>query len=98
MEIRYFIAIIIVALAGVLYAMVNICPNRYKSSDPLIKFRFIWMVSILGFLFSGAMVVGMFKVNTIFGIATVYSFLIGFFLAWYVIKIPERRYIKEHLK
>ncbi len=98
METRYFIAIIFVALAGVLYAIVNICPNSYKSFDPLINSRFIWMISILGFLLSGAMVVGMFKINAIFGIATVYSFLIGFFLAWYVIKIPERRYIKEHLK
>ena len=98
METKYIVAIIFVALAGALYAAVNISPNKFESREPLIKSPIIGLMGLFGAIMSGAAIIGMFCVDIIYGIATIASLLCGYFFSWYIIKRPERKYIKEHLK
>lgn len=98
METKYVLAIVIVALAGVLYALVNVCPNKFKNAEPLIKSPIIALIGLLGIILSGAAVITMSCIDVLYGITTLAAFVCGYVSSWYIIKKPERRYIKKHLK
>lgn len=92
---KFFIAIIIVIIAGALYAAVNVSPNKYENREPLLNSFFWAMLSILSCMVAGAAVMGSFYQSTWKGIVAIIFLVIGFCLTRYVIKKPERKYINE---
>lgn len=95
MEVRFLIAMICVAFVGALYATINVSPNKYKSREALIT-NPILGVLIIGLSTSvGAAIIGSFYQGIWQGIVAIICPIIGYCLSWYIIKIPERRYLKE---
>ena len=95
METKYLIVMFCLILVGALYAATNISPNKYKSSEALLSSAFWGLSSISLSLLGCAAIFGFFHQSVGKGIAAIFCLLLGFFLSWYFIKIPERRYLKE---
>lgn len=95
METRFFIAMFCVALVGALYAAINVSPNKYKSREALISNQFLCVLIICLCLGTGGAVIGSFHQSILKGIIALICPVIGYCLSWYIIKIPERRYLKE---
>lgn len=95
MEVRFFIAMFCVALVGALYAAINVSPNKYKSREALITNPLLGIL-IIGLCTSvGAAVIGSFHQGILKGIIALICPVVGYCLSWYIIKIPERKYLKE---
>ena len=86
---------ICVAFVGALYATINVSPNKYKSREALIT-NPILGVLIIGLSMSiGAAIIGSFYSSVLKGIISIICPIVGYIISWYIIKIPERRYLKE---
>ena len=95
MEVRFLIAMVCVAVVGALYATINVSPNKYKSREALIT-NPILGVLIIGLCTSvGAAIIGSFYQGVLKGVIAIICPIFGYWLSWYIIKIPERRYLKE---
>ncbi len=95
MEVRFFIAMFYVVLVGALYAAINVSPNKYKNSEALITHPIVGIL-IVGLCTSGgAAIVGSFYQGVWKGIISLICLVVGYCIAWYIIKIPERKYLKE---
>lgn len=95
MEVRFVIAMICVAIVGALYAAINVSPNKYKGREALITNPLLGVL-IIGLCTSvGAAVIGAFYQSILKGIIAIICFILGCWLSWYIIKIPERKYLKE---
>ena len=90
METRFVIAMICVAFVGALYATINVSPNKYKSREALITNPIIGLSMSIG-----AAIIGSFYSSVLKGIISIICPIVGYIISWYIIKIPERRYLKE---
>lgn len=95
METRFIIAMFCMVIIGGLYATINVSPNKFKSREALITSPFWGVLIIFLCLIAGAGIVGSFYQSTLQGIVAVCCPLLGFAISWYIIKTPERKYLKE---
>lgn len=95
MEVRFLIAMIGVVVIGALYATINVSPNKYKSREALISNQFLGVLIISLCMVGSGAIIGSFNQSLIKGFVAIACIVFGYVLSWYIIKIPERRYLKE---
>ncbi len=94
METKFVIAMICVALVGALYATINVSPNKYKSREALITHPLLGILIIGLCTCVGAAVIGSFNQSILKGIIAMCCPVLGYFISRYIIKAPERKYLK----
>ena len=95
MEVRFLIAMIGVVVIGALYAAINVSPNKYKSREALISHPVLGVLIVCLCMVGGGAIIGSFNQSLIKGFIAVACVVLGYVLSWYIIKTPERKYMKQ---
>ena len=95
MDARFSIAMLGMFIVGALYAAINVSPNKYRKREPLISSPVLGLLITSLSACTGVTVFALFFINLGKGIVGAVCLLSGYFISRYVIKNPERKYLKE---